>query len=128
MTGVQTCALPILAAKPQVAAGRVKAIALTSAKRSPNLPGVPTIAEAGYPGYAMEPWIGLVAPRGLPPAVQQMLVNAVADSVADAAVRAEIQKTGMDVAYEPPSAYDARLAKELPLMRATVHQARITAE
>jgi tripartite-type tricarboxylate transporter receptor subunit TctC len=125
---VQLSVDTVVAAKPQVAAGRVKPIALLSAKRSAGLPGVPTVAESGYPGFVAEPWVAVVAPRGLPPAVQQVLVKAFADSMADPAVRAELEKAGMDVAYEPAAAYQDRLARELPLMRATVHKARITAE
>lgn len=125
---VQLSVDTLIAAKPQVAAGRAKAIALTSLRRSAALPGVPTIAESGYPGFAMEPWIGVVAPRGLPRPVQQQLVKAMADTVADPATRDELERTGMDVLYEPPAAYDTRLATELPLMRATVHKAKITAE
>jgi tripartite-type tricarboxylate transporter receptor subunit TctC len=125
---VQLSVDTLIAAKPQVAAGRVKAIALTSARRSAGLPGVPTVAESGYPGFAMEPWVGVVAPRGLPRPVQAQLAKALADTVADPATRAELEKTGMDVQYEPPASYDTRLAAELPLMRATVHKARISAE
>jgi tripartite-type tricarboxylate transporter receptor subunit TctC len=111
-----------------VQAGRVKAIAVTSAKRSASLPNVPTIAESGYPGFEMVPWIAVVAPRGLPAQTQKILVKAFADSVADPATRAALEKSGVDVAYEPPKAYDERVAKELPLLRAYVYKANIHAD
>ena len=117
-----------VAALPMLRAGHVKALAVTSARRSPSLPQVPTIAEAGYPGFEMLPWITIVAPRGLPPAVQKMLGKALADTLADAAVRADLEKAGVDVSYEPGSFYDARVAKELPLLRAYVHKANIPLE
>lgn len=117
-----------IAARAQLAGGKVKAIAVMGSRRSMALPGVPTVAESGYPGFAVEPWAAIVAPRGLPPAVQSVLVKALADSIADPAVRADLEKAGMDVAYEPPAAYDARLAQELPQMRAYVHKAKITAD
>ncbi|SHN08500.1 tripartite tricarboxylate transporter substrate binding protein [Rhizobacter sp. OV335] len=117
-----------VAALPMLRAGHVKALAVTSARRSPSLPRVPTIAEAGYPGFEMLPWITIVAPRGLPPAVQKTLGKALADTLADAAVRADLEKAGVDVSYEPGSFYDARVAKELPLLRAYVHKANIPLE
>lgn len=117
-----------VAALPMLKSGRVKAIAVTSAKRSATLPDVPTVAEAGFPNYEMVPWIVIVAPRGLPEPVRRSLSKALADTVGDAAIRDSLEKAGMDVKYEPGSSYDARVAKELPLLRAYVHKAKIQAE
>jgi tripartite-type tricarboxylate transporter receptor subunit TctC len=117
-----------VAALPMLQGGKVKALAVTSARRSSSMPDVPTVAEAGYPGYEMVPWIVVVAPRGLPDAVRKTLDTALADVLADAAIRTELQKVGVDVAHEPGSAYDARVAKELPLMRAYVHKAKLPVE
>jgi tripartite-type tricarboxylate transporter receptor subunit TctC len=117
-----------VASIPQLAAGKVKAIALTSARPSPSLPKVPTMAQAGYPDYEMVPWITVVAPRGLPAAVKTALTKAFAETIADAAIRADLEKAGFDVAYQPPAAYDERVTKELPLVRAYVHKARITVD
>lgn len=117
-----------VAALPMLQAGKVKALAVTSPKRSPSLPNVPTVAEAGYAGYEMVPWIAIVAPRGLPGPVQGTLGKALADTLADASIRGDLEKAGLDVAYQPGSAYDARVAKELPLLRAYVHKAKIPSE
>ena len=117
-----------VAALPMLQAGKVKALAVTTPKRSPSMPDVPTVAEAGYPDYEMVPWIAIVAPRGLPVPVREALTKALADTVADAGIRAELKKTGLDVAYEPASAYGKRVAKELPLLRAYVHKANIQPE
>ena len=117
-----------VAALPMLQGGKVKALAVTSAKRSPTLPNVPTVAEAGYAGVEMEPWITIVAPRGLPAPVAKALSKALADSLADPALRGELVKSGVDVGYEPGSFYDARVAKELPLLRAYVHKANIPME
>ena len=117
-----------VAALPMLAAGKVKAIAVTSAQRSRTLPRVPTVAESGYPGYEMVPWIVIVAPRGLAADVRSRLGRALSESLADARIRTDLEKAGMDVGYEPPAAYDARIARELPLLRAYVHKAGIPVE
>jgi tripartite-type tricarboxylate transporter receptor subunit TctC len=56
-----------------VRAGRLKLLAVGAAKRSPAVPDVPTVAEAGYPGYEVYVWWGIAAPRGVPPAVMEKL-------------------------------------------------------
>ena len=58
---------------PHVQAGRLRAIAITSARRSPLLPDVPTIAESGYPGFDVQSWFGIAAPAGTPKAVVERL-------------------------------------------------------
>lgn len=117
-----------VAAMPQIAAGKVKAIAVTTRQRSPQMPKVPTVAEAGYPQYEMVPWVTLVTRRDTPADIQTKLTQALKDTVNDPATKAELQKLGLDVAYEPGSAYDARVAQELPLLRAYVHRANIPVE
>jgi tripartite-type tricarboxylate transporter receptor subunit TctC len=114
-----------VAAMPQMAAGKVKAIAVTTQKRSAQMPQVPTVAEAGFPEYEMVPWITVVARRGMPAEVSGKLVQALKDAVNDPVTRAELQQKGVDVAYEPGAMYDTRVARELPLLRAYVHRANI---
>jgi tripartite-type tricarboxylate transporter receptor subunit TctC len=117
-----------VAALPQVKAGKVKAIAVTSLKPSPTMPGVPAIAQAGYPGFEMVPWITVVAPRGLTAPVRAALTRAFTDSLADADTRAELVKVGVDVQPEPPAAYERRVADELPKLRVYVHKAGLNVE
>ena len=117
-----------VAAMPQIAAGKVKALAVTPKRRYGQLPDVPTVAEAGFPDYEMLPWISIVAPRGLPEPVRAALGKALADTVKDPFIRAELEKIGVEVAHEPGSAYDTRVARELPLLRAYVHKAGIPLE
>ncbi|OYV01632.1 MAG: ABC transporter substrate-binding protein [Burkholderiales bacterium PBB5] len=117
-----------VASIPQIKAGKVKALAVTSLKPSTTLPGVPSIAESGYAGFEMVPWITVVAPRGLPAAVRNSLTRAFADSLADAGTRAELEKVGVDVVPEPPAAYERRVADELPKLRVYVHKAGLTVE
>ena len=117
-----------VAAMPMIANGKVKAIAIASKTRSPQLPNVPTIAESGYPDFEMVPWVVIVAPRGLPADVQKKLSTALEAAIQEPAVRSELQKAGLEVGFEPGSTYDTRVAKELPLLKNYVQKANIPAE
>ena len=117
-----------VATLPQLAAGKVRALAVTSARRLAAMPQVPTLAEAGYPGFELTAWISVVAPRGLPEATRQRLVKALADAMATPAMAADLAKAGLDVGYEPPAAFEARVQKELPVMRELVQKAGITVD
>lgn len=117
-----------VASMPMIAAGKVKAIAVTSLQRYPQLPNVPTIAESGYPGFEMVPWIVVVAPKGLPPDVQRKLSAALEDTLKNKDINAELVKTGVQVQFEPASAYATRVAKELPLLKEYVKKAKIPVE
>ena len=70
---VQLAVTSIPSSNPQIQAGKVRALAVTSAERSPLLPDVPTVAEAGYKDFDVRVWYGLVAPAKTPPAIQKTL-------------------------------------------------------
>lgn len=66
---VQLAALSVASGMPQVRAGKVRGLVVTSTKRSPALPDVPTVAEVGFPGFEAVGWLGILVPNGTPPAV-----------------------------------------------------------
>lgn len=117
-----------LAAAPQAKAGRIKVLAVSSPKRAGNLPEVPTFAESGLPGFDLTAWGALVAPRGLPVDVRGALVKSLAAAMATPAMREDLRRVGMEVLDEPPSAYEARVNRELPAMRALVRRAGMTVD
>jgi tripartite-type tricarboxylate transporter receptor subunit TctC len=78
----------------QIRAGKLRALAVTSATRSPALPDVPTIAEAGLPGYEATSWFGLLVPAGTPPAIVKLLNEQVVAILADPAVKAQLDEQG----------------------------------
>ena len=108
--------------------GKIKAIAVTSAKRSALLPKVPTLAESGYPGLEMDTWLALVAPRGLTPAVKSRLEQALAQAVSDPETLDKMIAVGFEPAYASSKAVAELIDKELPLMRAIAQRAGITAD
>jgi tripartite-type tricarboxylate transporter receptor subunit TctC len=85
-------------AMPQVRPGTIKAIANLSPRRSPALPDIPTSDESGVPGLYMSGWFAFFAPKGTPKDVVARLNDAMAQALADAAVRARFTDLGLDVA------------------------------
>ena len=113
----------VAAALPHLKAGKVKAIAVLGDSRAPQLPQVPTIAESGYPGFAADSWLAVVAPRGLPADVRATLHKAIAAVAASPDVHKALIHSGLQPAYESGDAVAARIEEELPRMRATVRRA-----
>ena len=95
-----------------VRAGKLRAIAVTTAKRSPELPDVPTIAEAGVPGYEATSWFGLFAPAATPPAVVARLNTAIVKVLAKPEVKKQINEQGAEVYSETPQQFAAFIQKE----------------
>jgi tripartite-type tricarboxylate transporter receptor subunit TctC len=90
---------------PHVKGGRLRALAITGARRSPALPEAPTMAESGVPGYEVYEWNGIFAPAGTPAPVVAKLSEAVHHALQDPAVRARIGSLGGEIAdYDPARA------------------------
>jgi tripartite-type tricarboxylate transporter receptor subunit TctC len=83
-------------AVPQIKAGKIRALAVTSARRNPALPDVPSVAEAGVPGYDMILWYGAVAPSGTPAAAVNRLNAEISKAVGLADVRQRLASLGAD--------------------------------
>ena len=113
---------------PQLKGGKIKAIAVTTPRRSPLLPQVPTMAESGYPEISMDTWLILAAPRGLPADVRAKLEKALAATMADPDTKAKLVEQGFDPAYSNAAAAGELINKELPIMRAVAARSHITAD
>lgn len=109
-------------AMPLITAGRLKAIAVTSAERSPVLPKVPTVAET-LPGYESLAWYGLLAPRGTPPAVVSRLNQVIEQSLKSPEVTTAYAKQGADAAYRNPAEFAKFIDVELKRWGAAVKAA-----
>jgi tripartite-type tricarboxylate transporter receptor subunit TctC len=83
-------------ALPQIRAGRLRALGVTTLQRSSFLPDVPTIAEAGVAGYAVDPWFGLLAPARTPDAVLARIEAALAAALAEPGLRARLAAAGFE--------------------------------
>jgi tripartite-type tricarboxylate transporter receptor subunit TctC len=100
-------------ALPHVKAGKLRALAVTAAARSPLAPQLPTLAEAGVPGYDVEVWFGVVAPARTPKDVIATLNTEINSILALPDVRARFGDQGVRVIGGPPERLGAHLQKEM---------------
>ncbi len=121
--GLVTIAL----AGPHLAEGRFKALAISAPKRSPDLPDVPTVAEAGYPGAMFLPWYGIVASASTPTPIVKKLSDAAMAALKDPSVVARLQKMGAQLTPAPAEEFDTLLKSEVDRWKGLIKERNIKA-
>ncbi|HEY6865489.1 MAG TPA: tripartite tricarboxylate transporter substrate binding protein [Burkholderiales bacterium] len=125
---VQIAFLGIPTVLPHIRSGKLRALAVTGTKRSPELPGVPTVAEAGVPGYELSPWYGLLAPAGTPSAVVTRLAAEATKIVHEPAMREQLVAQGAEPAGGTPEEFARTLRSDAALWKKVVKEAGIRAD
>ncbi|MBP2228649.1 tripartite-type tricarboxylate transporter receptor subunit TctC [Azospirillum agricola] len=115
-------------AQPYFAKGSLKALATGGARRTPAAPNLPTIAEAGVPGYAVQWWLGALAPAGTPPDIVGLLNREILALGQDTAFRAKLAAAGIDWVGSGPAEFGRTLARDLALWTKVVADAGIEAK
>ena len=110
-------------ALPHIQSGNLRALAMTGATRSPFLPDVPTLTEAGYPGLEISEWQGLFVPAKTPPAIVGALNRSVRDALDTAEVKAGLIKLAFDAGGTSPQQFaelvKSDLARWEPIVKAS---------
>jgi tripartite-type tricarboxylate transporter receptor subunit TctC len=112
-------------ALPHVKAGRLHTFGVTTAKRAPALPDVPTIAEAGVPGFNYGTWYGLLVPAGTPRAIVDKLNKATVAQLHSAELRQRYESQGMDPIPSTSAEFTAKLKSETEKWAKVVRDAKI---
>ena len=120
--------LPTSVVNPHIAAGRLRALAVTTAKRSKTLPDVPTMDEAGTKGYEAAAWSALLAPAGTPAAVINTLYAGITESFKSPAVQSTFEKIGGEPIGSSPAEFARYLEAEIAKWRKVVAAAGIKPE
>jgi tripartite-type tricarboxylate transporter receptor subunit TctC len=120
--------LAILEALPFLADGKLRGLAVTSPGRAAALPLLPTVAEAGWPGYAVEFWQGLFVPAATPSAVVARLHQAAEAAARDAALLADMGARGITIAPSAPAELGRLLAEETTAWTRLAEATGLTAE
>lgn len=115
----------VVAALPHVKAGKIKALAVTTGRRSSLLPDVPTVAESGYAGFDLGAWIALVGPRGLAPEAKSRLAQALEAVMSDPAIPEKLKSIGFEPAYARINDWQAFVTDDIARMREVATRAQM---
>lgn len=118
----------VLSSTPHVKQQRLRVLAVTGTKRSSALPEVPSVAQAGLPGYSTTTWYGLLAPAGTRPAVVERLSTAANKAVMAPELRERMLTDGAEPVGSTPAAFQQHIATEIAKWRQVVKRAGVTAE
>lgn len=113
------------ASMPHIRSGRLKVLAVTTAKRSAALPDVPTVAELGYPDYELGAWYGVLAPARTPAAIVNQLSGELAKAVNAADVREKLVALGIEPVGSTPAEFTSHLEKEIARWTPIIQKAGI---
>lgn len=108
-----------------VGSGSIRALAVTSAKRIPALPDIPTVAEAGYPDFVLGSWFALLAPKQTPPQLVARYHEALQKALKTDAIK-NFVSMGYILLEGPSEMVTARVEKELPMWKSLVEKASLT--
>jgi len=111
---IEIVSTPLSTVAPLVKAGRLRGIAVTTLKRSPILPDVPTIAESGFPGFDASVWYCIVAPAGMSPRIVDTLHTALVSVLKAPDLRARLADAGFDIESSTPAELAAFVKTEIP--------------
>jgi tripartite-type tricarboxylate transporter receptor subunit TctC len=125
---IQVMFTTVASAAALVEAGQLRALAVTSAERSPAFPNLPTVAEAGVPGYDAEAWYGLFAPAKTPPEIIDRLNKAAANAVKAETFKKLSVNEGLILVASPPSELDRYFREEEDRWRKVIEDASIKAD
>jgi len=125
---VQYACLPPVAVMPQAKAGRLKALAVTSAERSTLLPDLPTLRESGVPDIQAVPWFAYMAPKGTPPEVVQRMSREIAAVLKDEATRQRLSTAYFDPVGSTPKELATFMGEELRRWKPVIERAGLKPE
>jgi tripartite-type tricarboxylate transporter receptor subunit TctC len=125
---VQVLFDPISTLYPQAQAGKVRALAVSTAARSPTAPKLPTVAESGLPGYDVSSWQGIVVPHGTPAAIVDRLHGALAKVLALPEVKAQLAKEGVTASPSSPKDFSKYIASEIGRWKKVATEAGVKPE
>jgi tripartite-type tricarboxylate transporter receptor subunit TctC len=127
MSGEATMMFPTIeTVMPHIRSGRVRAIAVSTAKRTPALPNVPTAIESGVKGYDVATWFGLFAPAATPRPIVDGLSAEIAKSLTVPAVREKITLQGAQPVGSTPGDFQRQVKEEIEKWTRIIREAKIT--
>jgi tripartite-type tricarboxylate transporter receptor subunit TctC len=121
---VQVVCLPAISITPQLGSGKIKLLAITTAKRSALLPGVPTLKESGI-DVETDAWMGLIGPAGMPEAMVERINHLVGAAITSPAIREKLSPQLMEPIPDTPSEFRARIEADIARWKPVIAAANI---
>jgi tripartite-type tricarboxylate transporter receptor subunit TctC len=112
-------------AHPHIQSGTIKGLAVTGSKRWPDLPNIPTMAEAGFKDFVFETYCALLAPAKTPPEFVAKIEKAALEVLAKPDIRQKLTKAGFEVTAKTGKGHMERVAREIPMYKKIIEDSRI---
>lgn len=125
---VQVASDTVAIEAPQIKAGKLRGLVVSSTQRSPALPEVPTAAEAGLPAFVADSWFGVVVPAGTSPAIVQRLNRELSAITEGADIREQFARQGLDALHGTPDQFAKQIDADIAKWGQVVHASNISVE
>ncbi|VTU45598.1 Argininosuccinate lyase (plasmid) [Variovorax sp. SRS16] len=117
-----------LLTQPHLQGGRIRALAVSGSRRLPSLPNIPTVAEAGVPGYEVSGWLGIAAPANTPPAIVAKLNKTLNEAMAMPDMQAKMKDMGAEVITTTPAEFGTFMASEFTRWKKVIVEGNLVAD
>lgn len=117
---------PALVPMPHAKTGKIKVLAVASKQRWPGEPDVPTMEEAGFPGFIMNSWVGVLAPKGTPQAIVDKMSQAIAQSVQSPEVKDKLTQLGFGAVGSTPTAFQQLIDQDTAMYKGVIDKAQVS--
>ena len=117
---------PALVPMPHAKSGKIKVLAVASKQRWPGEPQIPTMEEAGFPGFVMNSWVGVLAPKGTPQAVVDKLSQTIAEAVQSPEVKDKLTQLGFGAVGSTPAAFQQLIEQDSAMYKGVIDKAQVS--
>lgn len=117
---------PAIVPMPHAKTGRIKVLAVASKQRWPGEPTIPTMEEAGFPGFVMNSWVGVLAPKGTPQPIVDKLSQTIADAVRSPEVKSKLNQLGFGEVGSTPAQFQALIDQDTAMYKDVIDKAQVS--
>jgi tripartite-type tricarboxylate transporter receptor subunit TctC len=117
---------PALVPMPHAKSGKIKVLAVASKQRWPGEPDIPTMEEAGFPGFVMNSWVGVLAPKGTPQPIVDKLSSAIAEAAQSPEVKTKLTQLGFGAVGSTPAQFQQLIDQDTAMYKGVIDKAQVS--